>query len=199
MEKRYSIKDIQRLTRLSPTTIKEFLTTYRDHLLGEGSPGEPSPREPSPGAAAGDVSLDQQGLERLLFIKQLSLQMRLGQEEIAQQLRTLLPRELPRRAAVEATTGANPGDGEEPAAWLTRVFSELGEEGRGLGLTVQDLLNRYTQLLKDLHEARAENRNLRCELAQVKRTQSSLVAELRVAEGPGPGGEAGPSGGRTVN
>lgn len=176
MAKRYTVRDIERLTRLSPNTIKEFLNIYHKQLFPDRAPEEGS-----------EVTLDQAGFERLLFIKQLALHLRLSQDEIAQQLGALRPREIARplpslpepAATPTAETAETPGQ-----AWvrLTKTVTRLTEQVRDMSAAMQDVLQRYTRVLTDLHAVTAENRQLKIELQQLKRNQANIVAELRMNE-----------------
>ncbi|HNV71998.1 MAG TPA: hypothetical protein PKO06_19995 [Candidatus Ozemobacteraceae bacterium] len=157
MEKRrYSIQDVQDITKLSPTALQEFITRFRKYFSIET---EESPDGPK-------VYLDQISLERLMFIKNLETNQSQSKEEALCQIRTSKGRSgVPERKSL--------------AGILVNFLDSLTVEIKNIENNMNQILHRYVQVLKDLNQCRSENRQMRKEMDQLKKRQEKILLQLR--------------------
>ncbi len=157
MEKRrYSIQDVQDITKLSPTALQEFIARFRKYFSIET---EESPDGPK-------VYLDQISLERLMFIKNLETNQGISKEEALCQIRT------PNRKA-------GTPERKSLAGILVNFLDSLTVEIKNIENNMNQILHRYVQVLKDLNQCRSENRQIRKEMDLLKKRQEKILLQLR--------------------
>ena len=166
-QKRYSMKDVQRITQLSPLVLQEFLKKYQHQISIEvvkGPQGE-------------ETYMDHASFERLMFLKQLELRQAPSHAEIVNQLQE-----------PSAKTICIEGSEAGPAVFLKGALDTLSSEVTNLSSSLHQILMRYSQVLKDLNQCRAENRHMQKELGALKARQNLIISQLK-QDGDGPGEE----------
>jgi len=158
-QRRYSIKEVQKITQLSPTVLQDLLKKYRNHLTLEvvtGPQGE-------------EVFMDGNSLERLIFLKQLELRQKPTQAESVSQL---LP------AAAKNQTSANLSQAEVLGYFIS-ALDMISKEVAALEESLQQLVLRYSHVVNDLNVARLENRELQREIEILKTRQNLIIGQMK--------------------
>jgi chromosome segregation ATPase len=159
-DRRYSIKEVQKMTQLSPKVLQAIIKKYRQHLTITTEKG-PEGKE---------QYLDHPSFERLMFIKQLHLREQLSQDEATHQLMAPSP---------SLTQFAN---GNIPMESLKTALDGLSKEVSTLGDSLQKILARYHLLVKEVNIYRAENRELQKELEALKAGHHAIVDQIKREE-----------------
>lgn len=156
-KKRYSLQEIQKMAQLSPAALQELMQKNRDHLKVEVSTGPRGEEE---------VWLDQEAVDRLLFLKQLVLPTPLGKEEYQTQVRG------PSRSRDKLPP-------VEVSDLMIAALDRLARDMRTLKGILGDLLTRHQQILRDLGRSQMENSHLHREVEAMRQRQQALVQELQ--------------------
>ena len=159
-DRRYSIKDVQKMTRLSPKVLQAMLKKYRQHLTITTEKG-PEGRE---------QFIDHASFERLMFIKQLHLREQLSSDEATHQLLTVPP-------AAMLLAGNSP-----PFDSIKSALDNLSNEVSSLGNSLQKVLARYQLLVKEVNIYRTENRELQKEVESLKARQHAIIDQIKREE-----------------
>lgn len=176
-KKKYSLQDVQKIARISPATLQELLKKDGTHLQVEVKKGANGEEE---------IWLDQDSLNRLLFIKQLRYPKPLTNEEYQTQLRA--PR--------------SPQGKAQPiqlADFMVAALDKLSLEMRSLKGILGDLLTRHQQVMRDLGKTQIENNHLHREVESMRQRQQSLLQELQRFVETGERPEVEEEGGKSVN
>ncbi|MBI3038342.1 hypothetical protein HYY75_04710 [bacterium] len=157
VQRRYSIKEIQRITQLSPATLKDLLKRYQNQInieIVEGAEGS-------------EIFLDHPAFERLIFIKQLEFHDHLSYEAIVNQLKAPISSNESKQAVLEFEK-------------INKTLDVLSIETKKLGKNMRDLLLRYNQVLRDLNLYKAENRHMKAELTCVRKELDCMMDRIRL-------------------
>ena len=155
-KKKYTFDEVQKIARISPATLHELLQKNSDHIdvqVTKGSNGEE------------EFWLEQEALDRLLFIKQLRFSTPLSNEECVTQLTG--PRTPGRKAPVPDLT-----------EFMATALDKLAIEMKALKGILSSLLSRHQQVLRDLGRSQSENSHLNKEIEEMRQQQHSLLQEL---------------------
>ena len=161
MEKRrYSITEIQSITQLTPATLQDFLRRFQKYFSFEMEDGPEGTQ----------IFLDQTSFERLMFIKNLELNQDANPEEAANQLKTL------------GTPTRPKSEKKNIAATLEHFLDSLTKQIRTLETSLNQILYRYVQVLKDLNQCRSENRFMRKEIDALRHRQEKILVQINQGE-----------------
>ena len=153
--RKYSITDIQRIAKLSPSALQDILKKYQKYIYLETSLGPDGKNE---------VFIDQSSFEKLLFFKQLEFGQELNCEEILNQIKVPSVRDLQYDA-----------DGRNTVKSLGESLDILLQEMQSLHAAFRNLVIRYNQITKELDESRTENFNMKREIDFLKVRQKTLL------------------------
>ena len=161
-KKKYTLQEVQKMAKISPATLQEIMRMNGDHFKVEIQKG-PNGEE--------EVLLDQDSLDRLLFIKQLRYPKALTRDEYMAKLRAP---EVPR---------ANRDKAIHMSDFMSATLDRLAGEMKALKGILGDLLSRHQQILRDLGRTQLENSHLHKEMETMRQRQHALLQELqRVVE-----------------
>ncbi len=154
-QRKYSIRDVQRISRLSPATLQDLMRKNSACFTLEVVK-LPTGEE--------EVYLDQPSFERLMFLKRLQLHEAGTEEETLEQLRG---------------TALNFQNDEGAESFsLDSSLDAIALEMRELKSSFTDVLLKYKELNRELNHARVENARLSTENAALKTRQQNLLNGL---------------------
>jgi hypothetical protein len=157
--KKYTIDEVQRLTNLSPASLKEFLTRHQAAVHLE-TVKHPDGRE--------ELVMGRECLERLLFIHRLQGSGKISNEAGNEML-------------CDGTTATAAAERETIPEWTGLLASLGGVAGKVERLqTLLDLLlTKYSHLMRDLALTRGENQRIRKDLEVLRERQIAMIRQGR--------------------
>jgi len=155
-QRKYSIREIQRISQLSPATLQDLMQK-NSACFNLEVVKLPSGEE--------EVYLDQLSFERLMFLKRLQLHEAGTEEETLEQLRGT------------SLNFIQDEDGESFS--LDSSLDAIALEMRELKSSFKDVALKYKELNRELNHARVENARLATENAALKARQQNLLNGLR--------------------
>lgn len=155
-EKKYSIRELQRIANLSPGDLRDLINKNRQHLTLEMLKNSEGQEE---------MFIDQPSFERLMFIKHLVFGSALSHEEALSHL------EEPQKTMDEAKC--------DPCSILLSSLEQLAEGVRTVKGKMDYLYIKYNQVIRDLQDAKTDNLRLKKELEALRENQSILAGKLK--------------------
>lgn len=177
-QRKYSMKDVQRMIQLSPYVLQDLLKKYPQHIQIEvvkGPDGE-------------EVYMDHASLERLMFLKQLELNQTPTHDELLSQL-----------IDPNLSSNSEPAPTDDTLKILEGSLELLSSEVTKMGDTLQQILGRYGHVLRDLSACRTENRQLQKEVESLRSRQNLIIGQITKAEPDSIPEDDGPKEKKTLN
>jgi hypothetical protein len=154
--RKYSMRDVQRISQLSPNTLQELLrnnsSCFKIEIITLPTGEE-------------EAYLDQASFERLMFLKRLQLRQAGTVEETVEQLR--IP------ALGERISGA-----PEPFS-LDVSLDRLTREMRELRMAMSEVTLKYRELNRELNHVKVENARLVTENTELRTRQQRLARGIK--------------------
>ncbi len=159
-EKRYSISHVQQMINISPAELQKMLKKNARvlHLFKEEK--ENGKKE---------VFLDEESLQKLIFIKQLENGARLSESEVCEVIR------VPEVESLEACASTE----RQTCDRLMRTLESVSEEAEELKSKLHGLMIKHDHLIKELNISQAKNITLEKEIGTLRNREAALMGQLR--------------------
>lgn len=159
-EKKYSIDHIQTIIDISPTELRKLLKKNSRHLNLIKEEKENGKCE---------IFLDEESLQRLLFIKQLERGGEFSQNAACELIKT---------PDIQASTTE---EAKEVTIYnrLNLTLNAVTAEAGLLQKQVQSLMIKYDHLIKELNLAKAKNILMQKEISTLRNREAALMGHLR--------------------
>lgn len=159
-EKRYSISHVQQMINISPAELQKMLKKNARvlHLFKEEK--ENGKKE---------VFLDEESLQKLIFIKQLENGARLSESEVCEVIR------VPEVESLEACASTE----RQTCDRLMRTLESVSEEAEELKRKLHGLMIKHDHLIKQLNVSQAKNITLEKEIGTLRNREAALMGQLR--------------------
>ena len=155
-DKKYSIREIQKISGLSPVVLQEIIRKHRHYLVLEKQKDESGHEE---------TVIGQESFEKLMFIKSLVFGKGMTSMEACNYLKTF-----------KQSLGEDAKDLLEPVnLCLEKIVADISL----LKERMDCLLTKYSSVVKQLHDSKTENYHLKKEMEQIREQTSSLTVQLR--------------------
>lgn len=159
-EKLYSISHVQQMINISPAELQKLIRKNAKllHLVREDS-----------GSGKKEVFLDEDSLQKLIFIRQLENGTKLSDMAICEMIRT------PEIGRMKATASNE----EEFYARLMATIEAVSAEAGQLKSRLQGLMIKYDHVIKQLNVSQARNITLEKEIGILRNREAALMGHLR--------------------
>ncbi len=159
-EKRYSISNVQQMINISPAELQKMLrrnanllTVFKEDL-GNGKP---------------EICIDEESLQKLIFIRQLGSGSKLTGKEACEMIR------VPELNSLKTCASSE----KEVVARLQKILESVSAEASDLKNQLDGLLIKHEHLVKMLNVSQAKNITLEKEIGILRNRQAALMGQLR--------------------
>ena len=159
-EKRYTIANVQQMINISPAELQKIirknanaLTLFREDI-GNGKK---------------EVCIDEESLQKLIFIRQLGNGAKLSEQEVCGMIR------VPELASMQTCASTE----KETVARLLKTLEKVSVEAVELKSQLDGLLIKHDHLIKMLNVSQAKNITLEKEIGILRNRQAALMGQLR--------------------
>ena len=159
-EKRYSIASVQQMINISPAELQMMirknaavLTVFKEDL-GNGKK---------------EICIDEESLQRLIFIRQLGSGSKLSDKEVCGVIR------VPELNSLKTCANTE----KETITRLLKTIENVSSEALQLKARLDGLLIKHDHLIKMLNVSQAKNITLEKEIGILRNRQAALMGQLR--------------------